>query len=314
MRIRGRKIQGLLVWSALCLASSATLTRAQDDQFMMPEESLAKAKGILEQAIDALGGSAYLNMHDTTCDGRISTFDHSGQLNDFIAVHDSHEWPDKDRIEYARKGQNTILQYIVGISGLEYTHGGVVITVYNGDHGWSYDRSGVNELPADSVNEFREHVKRSVENVLRFRLKEQGMVFRYAGADIVNLKKVDWVELTDAENHSIRIAFARDSHLPIRKSVEIRDRTTQMKTEEIEYFSNYHVFNGIQTALQIERERNGYKTFQGFYDRCAHNTNLPDSLFTKASLDQLWAQSGKKDAEKEAKTKKKDKDKDSPDE
>jgi hypothetical protein len=289
----------------ISLAASAT-TLAQDDQFLMPDQSAAKAKQILKQAIGALGGSAYLNLHDTTCSGSISTFDHSGQLNEFIAVHDTEELPDKDRTEYIRKGRNSILQYVVGIEGLEFAHGGMVITVYNGNHGWSYDRSGVSELPAASVNAFHEQVKRSIDNILRFRLKEPGMIFAYGGEDVVELKKVDWVELTDADNHTIRIAIDRETHLPIRKSVEMRDPKTQLKTEEIEYLSNYHVFDGIETPLQIERERNGFKVFQAFYDKCAYNTNPSDALFTRADLDQRWAQSGKKDAEKETKAKKKD--------
>jgi hypothetical protein len=290
------------------LAGSATAL-AQDDQFLMPEESAAKAKQILKQAIDALGGSAYLNIHDATCDGSISTFDHSGQLNDFVAVHDLHELPTKDRIEYMRKGRNSILQYVIGIEDLEFAHGGVVITVFNGDHGWSYDRSGVNELPADSVIQFHEQVKRSIDNILRFRVNEPGMELRYASADIVDLKRVDWVELTDVDNHTVRIAIDRGSHLPIRKSVEMRDPKTQLKTEEIEYLSDYHLVNGIETPHQIERQRNGYKTFQAFYEKCDYNTNPSDALFTRTSLDERWAQYGKKDAEKEAKAKKKEKNK-----
>jgi hypothetical protein len=307
--IRG-KFLTLIAFLAISLIVSARST-AQDDQFLMPEESAAKARQLLNQAIAALGGSAYLKMHDASCDGTASTFDHAGELNDFIAVHASREFPDKERIEYIRKGHKTILQYLANIEGLEFTSGGIVITVYNGDHAWSYDRSGVNELPADSVTEFHEQVRRSVEGILRFRLNEPGMTLRYAGADIVDLKKVDWVELTDADEHKIRIAFARDTHLPVRKAVEMRDPNTQLKTEEIEHLSDYHAFDGIETPLQIERERNGFKIFDGFYDKCAYNANLSDALFTKASLDQRWAQSGKKDTEKQAKaSKKKDKDKD----
>ncbi len=290
----------LLLLLGACLITPAAAS-AQGDQFLMPDQSAAKAKQILNQAINALGGSAYLQLHDTTCDGTISTFDHSGDLNEFIAVHDSQELPDKDRTEYIRKGRNTILQYVVGIDGLEYSHGGMVITVFNGNQGWSYDRSGVSQLPASSVNQFQEQVKRSIDNILRFRLKEPGMIFRYAGPDIVELKKVDWIELTDADNHTIRIAIDQQTHLPIRKSAEMRDPKTQLKTEEIEYLSNYHAVDGIATPFQIERERNGFKIFQGFYEKCAYNTNLPDSLFTRASLDERWTQSGKKDAKKKDK-------------
>jgi hypothetical protein len=41
-----------------------------------------------------------------------------------------------------------------------------------------------------------------------------------------------------------------------------------------------------------------------FFDKCEYNTNLSDSLFTKASLDERWEKVGKsarKKAEKDAK-------------
>jgi len=42
---------------------------------------------------------------------------------------------------------------------LDWSHGGIVITLYNGDQGWTFDRSGVNELPATSISDF--HAGRS---------------------------------------------------------------------------------------------------------------------------------------------------------
>ena len=36
---------------------------------LMPEQSEAKAKQILQQAIQGLGGSSYLNVRDITCTG-----------------------------------------------------------------------------------------------------------------------------------------------------------------------------------------------------------------------------------------------------
>jgi hypothetical protein len=78
-----------------------------------------------------------------------------------------------------------------------------------------------------------------------------------------------------------------------------------MKSEEIDYYANYHAQDGVQTALQLTRERNGIKLFQAFFDKCEYNTGLSDALFTKESLDERWAKVGKKEREKEAKEKKK---------
>jgi len=256
---------------------------AQDDQFLMPEQSAAKAKDLINQAIEALGGSTYLNLRDATCTGRLGTFDHSGELTGFGHFIDYTIPPFKERQENLPKRN--------------------IIEVYNGSKGWELDRGGVAEAPQADLMDFQEGVKKDLDNILRHRIHEPDMTFRYGGPDIIDGWKADWVELVDSENRTIRIAFASNTHLPVRKTVDTRDAKTRMKTQEIEYYSNYHPLGGIQTAFQLTRERNGIKIFQAFFDKCDYNTNLADSLFTKESLDQRWTQVGKKEIEKSAKNK-----------
>ncbi len=52
---------------------------------------------------------------------------------------------------------------------------------------------------------------------------------------------------------------------------------------------------------KITRERNGFKVYQVFFDKCQYNTSVPDSLFTKESLDDRWDKIGKKDKKKQDK-------------
>ncbi|MBZ5696654.1 MAG: hypothetical protein LAN36_15005 [Acidobacteriia bacterium] len=283
--------------------SHAPRAAAREDQFLMPEQSAAKAKQVLAQAIEALGGSAYLNVRDATCTGHISQFDTQGELSEYVELNDIRQFPDKARIEYIGKGRHTILQYLGGIDGLEFSHGGIIISLFNGDRGWTYDRSGVSELPAESISEFQEEMKRNTDNLLRYHLKDPNMVFRYGGTDVVDLKQAEWVELVDSEDRTIRIAFELATHLPIRKTVEIRDPKTRRKSQEVDVYSNYHPVGGIQTPLQVTRERNSIKVSQVFFEKCDLNTNLPDALFTRESLDQRWAQSPDKNKYKDKKDK-----------
>jgi hypothetical protein len=153
----------------------------------------------------------------------------------------------------------------------------------------------VSDAPQADLADFKEGALKDLYNVLRNRIHEPGMIMRYGGPDVVDLKQADWVELVDSDNRTIRIAFASNTHLPIRKTVETRDPKTQRKTSEIEYFSNYHPIGGIQTPFQLTRERNQIKIFQAFFDKCDYNTSLSDALFTKESLDQRWAQIPQKD-------------------
>ena len=250
----------------------------------MPAESAAKAKEILQQAIQALGGTAYLNLHDSTCEGRLSQFGHAGELNGFEKFADYTIPPFKDRTENLPKRN--------------------IITVMDGDKGWTLDRGGVSDASGADIARFQEDTKKDLDYILRTRIKEPNMVFRYAGQDIVDLREAEWVELVDSDNRTIKIAFDRANHLPLRKIVDTRDANTRMKTDELEYYSNYHPINGIQTAFQFTRERNHIKIYQVFFDKCDYNTNLPDSLFSKQSLDERWEKVGKgarKKAEKDAK-------------
>jgi hypothetical protein len=297
VRVSRDRILAATILTGLSLACAATIASAQDDQFLMPEQSAAKAKGILDQAVEALGGTAYLNVHDSTCTGRIGSFDHAGDVTGFGKFIDYTQPPFKDRQENLPKRN--------------------IIQIFNGDKGWELDRGGVSDAPQADLADFKEGVQKDIDNILRRRIHEPGMILRYGGPDIVDLKQSDWVELVDSDNRTIRIAFAENSHLPIRKTVETRDPRTQRKSTEIEYYSNYHPIDGVETAFQITRERNGIKIFQVFFDKCDYNTSLSDALFTKESLDQRWAQipnrdkvQDKKDMEREKQKAKDDQDSD----
>ncbi len=170
-----------------------------------------------------------------------------------------------------------------------------IISVNNGDKGWTLDRGGVSEATITDIATFQEDIKKDIDNILRHRIHEPGMIFRYGGLDVVDYQEADWVELVDSDNRTFRIAIARNTHLPIRKVVDTRDANTRMRTEEIEYYSNYHPIDGVQTPFQITRERNGIKMYQVFFEKCQYNTGLSDALFTKESLDERWAKVGKKD-------------------
>lgn len=275
----------LALFSGLALAASPR-AGAQDDGVLMPEQSAAKAKQILEAAIKALGGQAYLNIRDVTCRGNIGQFDHSGDVTGFGKFIDYSMPPDKERQENLPKRN--------------------LIEVYNGDKGWVLDRGGVSDAPPSDLAQFKQNNLKDIDNILRHRMHEPGMILRYGGPDIVELKQADWVELIDSDNRTIRIAFARATHLPIKEITETRDPKTQMTSKETDYFSDYHPVHGIQTPFQLERDRNGMKIFQAFFAKCEYNTNLPDSLFTRESLDQRWAKIGKKERKREKKEKEKE--------
>jgi outer membrane lipoprotein-sorting protein len=263
---------GIFVSSAFFAAAASAQT--QNPELLLPEQSAAKAKQLLQQAIQALGGDAYLKMRDATCSGRASQFGHSGELTGYEEFFDYTKLPDKERTEFSSKRN--------------------IIEVYNGDKGWILDRGGVQDAPEEAITERRENQKKDIDAILRIRIKEPGMILRYAGPDVVDLKEADWVELVDNEGRTIRIAFDHSTHLPLREVVITRDPSTRLRMEETEYYSNYHPIQGFETPFQVASDRNGLKISQVFLRECQYNTGISDSLFTKESLEERWAKVGKK--------------------
>ena len=287
MRVRIFHLALLILAGCVVFASSAL---AQRPDTMMPEQSAAKGKQILSELINGLGGPGYSEVRESLCQGRRALFGHNGELTGYIDFNDYRRFPDKDRVEYIGKGHNTILPFLVGIDGLDWAHGGIVITLYNGDHGWTFDRSGVNEMPATAVSDFQEQTKRNIDNLLRLRLNEPGISIRFGGDDTVDLRHVDWVEISDREERTFRLAVDRSTHLLVRSTVTTKDEETQQINEDVSIYSNYQLKDSVWTPLQISREHNGRRAVQIFYDTCKYNPRFSEELFDKSSLSKQAAQ------------------------
>jgi len=267
---------------------------ARPGQELMPDQSATKAKAVVRQVIATLGGNAYLNVHDSDCEGRVAQFGSSGDLMGFTSYRDLWLLPSKDRVEYISKGQHTVLAFLLGVDDLSISHGGVLITVFDGDQGWILDKSGVIDQPEDVTKNFAEQVKSGMNNMLRSRMNEDGVEFRYAGTDIVDLKEVEWIEFSDRDHRALRMAVEKSTHLPLRWVVEKRDPETRERTEIATSYTQFISLDGVLTPLSITRMQNGRRVTQTYLSSCKYNSNLSPQLFTRASLEQRSAEIAKK--------------------
>jgi len=282
------KLDHFLAVAALLGAAGLALHAAtqQNPETMMPEQSAAKARQVLSDLINARGGSAYLEMRQSQCHGQRAQFGHNEDLTGYVGFTDSREYPDKDRIEFTAKSHNlkSIINTVIGVDGLDLAHGGVIVAIYNGDRGWTLDRGGVTELPVTVTADFQEQTKRNVDNLLRLRLKEPGMTFRYGGIDTVNLKEVEWVEITDSEERTYRLAVDRLTRLLVRSVVTTTNQETQQRDDDMTDYTNYQLKDTVWTPMQVSRSHNGRRTAQFFYDSCRFNPGFPGDYFDKSSL------------------------------
>jgi len=267
----------LALFAASLLASRLA---AQNPDTMMPEASAAKAKQILVQMIDALGGANYLTARESECSGRMSPIGRGDDFTPSIPIKVYWRYPDKTRTDVGKKGN--------------------IIDLFAGNDGWTLDHDGVSEEPPEKVDSFRAQLPNNPHYIFRNRLKEPGMAYRWAGLDLIDLKPVDWVELTDSRQRVYRIAIDRGSHLMVRFKLTTPAEANELPDEDVTFYANYHAFDGVQTALQIWRTRNDRRISQSFYDSCKYNPNLPADFFTRAALEQRFKEVGSRTDKKKA--------------
>lgn len=273
MRINGKRCR---VWAprlalAALLAAVGVPSHAQQD-YLTPGQSAAKAKKMIQETIAALGGQAYLNVRDQSCQGRVAFFGHHGDLDNYEQIWDFNLYPDKERTEYSKKRN--------------------IIDLYNGTQGWTLDRGGVSPMPASAITDFQNGLKKDINILFRFDLKDPNLQFSYGGRDIVDLKEADWIEVTGGERWTTRIAIARLTHLPIEAQYISRDPETRERSTETEIFSNYQPVDGVEMPFQDVRSRNGDKIFQLWLTHCDLNTGLQPDFFTRESLEERWQKLG----------------------
>lgn len=284
-------VAGLIGAAGFALAAPSRLATArtewqQNPETMMPEQSEAKARQVLSDLINARGAAGYLDMRESECHGQRALFGHNEAVTGYVAFTDSREYPDKDRIEYTAKSHNlkSVINVFIGVEGLDLRHGGEIIALYNGDRGWTLDKSGVSELPVTATAEFQEQTKRNVDNLLRIRLKEPGMIIRYGGIGTADLKEVEWVEITDSEERNFRLAVDHSTRLLVESVVTTVNDETKQRDEDVTRYTNYQLKDTVWTPLQVSREHDGRRASQFFYDSCRYNPGFPSDYFEPSSL------------------------------
>ncbi len=259
---------------------------------MDPDANKAKAKQLLKQAIDALGGGLYKDQTESECDGRVAQFDRNGGTLGYSMMRTYWHFPDKNRTEYIVKTTKGGLFAVLW--GNLPVKGGEFIQLFNGDKGWTMDKSGINEADATVVEEFQDGLRRQVRNLLLNRANEDGVFLYYAGIGIADMREVEWVDFTDRDDRKVRVALDHQSHLPVRTVAVTPNEEMHDKDEDVTIYSNYREQEGVQTAMQVSREHNGRRTHQIFYNSCTNAPNLPADFFTEQSLQKKFKETGGK--------------------
>ncbi len=247
------------VWAALTVFACAVSLHA--------ETNLEKGRRVVEEALQALGGQAFLSTQDRVETGRAYSFYRENLTGLSIArIYTRYYTPEpgkitqRERQTFGKKEDSIVLL-------LE-------------DEGYTLTYRGARPLPKERIERYRESTPRNIFYILHQRLKEPGMIFEYKGSDIFENAPVEIVDITDSANRTTTVYFHRTTHLPMRQMFVLRDPDTKERNEEVTLFTKYRdVGGGVQWPFNILRQRNGEKVFEIFSETVTINNQLNDSMF-----------------------------------
>src|SRR5271167_1435618 len=191
------------------------------------QENVRKAKALLDQMIDALGGNAYLNIEDVSQEGRSYGF-HLGQSEGVgVVFWRFYKFPDKDRMELTKKRD--------------------VIYVYRGDKGFEITYKGTRSDEPKAVSEYLRRREYSLDWVIRKWLPQKGIALFYEGHTVAAQKDTEQVTITNSNNQSVTLYIDSSTHLPVKKTFSWRDATDKQRNLEAEIYDNYRPVQGVMT-------------------------------------------------------------------
>ena len=240
-------------------AEPADSTPAQTSQGVaIDQENARKAKAVLDQMVQALGGPAYLGIQDISQQGRTYSFYH-GQANSVGTLFwRFYKYPDRERIELTKQRD--------------------VAFVYNGDKGYEITFKGTALEDEKTLTEYIRRRQHSLDWVIRKWLNEPGIALFYEGSTVAE----EQVTILNAKNDSVTLFIGTDNHLPVKKSYSWRDPADKLRSTEDEVYDGYRNVQGIMTPFSVTRFLNGDMSNQRFLNSVTYNTGVNDSLFNSS--------------------------------
>jgi hypothetical protein len=267
MRVSNKLFQFLALLALSC--SGAFAFQAQDNKPAPPTPaSTEKAEQIIKRGIEAVGGSAYLNVQNVVGRGFFTAYqDGASQLPtrflDYIV------YPDKERTEFTTAGVR-------------------VIQTNTGEKGWLYDgatKSLHDQKPAQ-IEDFKRSMRTSIDNPLRGWWRKEGATLSYAGRREAGLaKRNETVRITYPDGFWIEFEFGAKDGLPAKviykRNRKLEDSDEAEEISEEDRLAKPVSIDGVTAAFVVDHFINGKQTSRINYESIEFNRPIPTSLFAK---------------------------------
>jgi hypothetical protein len=256
-------IIGLCVRDPGALAQSVPQNSASSEKSIaaLPadQENARKARELLNQAIERLGGQAYLGVRDMQSAGRGYSFFHGRPTSNGVLFWRFVQYPDKERVEITKERD--------------------IAQLYNGDKGWEITFKGPHPIEQKDVTDYLRRRRFSLDTILRTWVNDKSVALFYEGNAIAAEHPALQVTLINSRNEAVTLYLDTDTHLPIKKTFSWRDPVDRQRNMEEEIYDNYRPVQGIMTPYDVSRYYNGDMASQRFLNSAAYNQGLDPRMF-----------------------------------
>lgn len=243
-------------------------------------DNARKARAVLDQTIQTLGGQAYLTYENRREEGRYYPLYHGRSESTGILYRYYVEYPDRDRFEVIHTKNVFLLFGQVG--NVEVKNKSDVVLIHNGDKGYEITYKGTAAQDKLDLENYLRRRKHSLEWIFRKWIRDPNVALFYDGAAVVDGKECESITLLNSQNDSVSVFLDVNSHYPVKISYSWRDPKDKQKNVEDEVYDSYKLVQGIWTPQSITRYFNGETSQQRFVTSASYNQKLPGSMFEAA--------------------------------
>ena len=217
-----------------------------------------KAQQVLDRVIQGLGGPAFLKVKRLTTRGRIYSI--SNEATSGQAPFESYvEYPDKRRFSYGKNPP--------------------VILINNGDQAWELDRMGQTTQLPEQVRRWQISNRYSLENLLRLRIHEPGILIQLGGVDFVDNVATQSLDMVDAQGTLLKLDLNRQTLLPVSVTYRVRNPKTGDWDDFADVYSDYKNIDGVMTPMHIARFMDDERVSEVFRNFAHYDDEYPPTYF-----------------------------------
>ncbi|MGB8582384.1 MAG: hypothetical protein WCD47_16305 [Candidatus Sulfotelmatobacter sp.] len=252
-------------WVAMrSLAQDAAQAPAKSDSrkassIPLDQQNAHQARELLNQAIQALGGQAYLSIHDLQEQGRVYSFYHGRPSSNGVFFWRFVEFPDKERIELTPERD--------------------IAYIYIGNKGYEITYKGSKPVEQKDLDDYLRRKRFSLETVLRTWVNDPKVALFFEGAALAGNLAAQKVTLINSKDEAVSLYFDIDTHLPIEKSYSWRDPVDREKNVEEETYNGYRLVQGVMTPFGFTRYFNGDMQTERFITSASYSETLDEAMF-----------------------------------